>query len=130
MTRRRPHHPARRSTAGTSTPTSTLAVTLTVLVATGLSACGGGDTGVPDREPTVTGVAESSGEGAVLVEPSDPYYERMSLDLGDTLLVDRDGAALDPADVVTGDAVEVWVGEVCAESFPVQCDVEAVRVLD
>ena len=84
---------------------------------------------VPDRDPDVTGTVEAGRGGAVLVEPSDRYYERMALVGDGTLVVGSDGEALDPDDLATGDAVEVWVGEACAESFPVQCDVVAVRVV-
>lgn len=106
-----------------------LAAVATLLAAGTLAACGAA-AAVPDRDPDVTGTVEAGQGGAVLVEPSDRYYERMAI-VGDdgTLVVGSDGEALDPDDLATGDAVEVWVGEACAESFPVQCDVIAVRVV-
>lgn len=94
-------------------------------------------TGVPTRDPDVRGVVSlrpwtSEGvEEAVLGEPSDPYYELMLLRRGDPVVVDGEtGKTLDIADLDDGAEVEVWITGGCAESFPVQCEVVALRVSD
>lgn len=107
---------------------ATGAAVLIVLAASGCAA----DRAVPSRAPDVTGVVAASGpqDGATLAEASDGYYEGMSLLQGDPVLVrGANGERIDPAELEPGDDVEVWVGGACAESFPVQCDIEAVRVL-
>lgn len=86
---------------------------------------------LPDRAPDVTGtvqVAQGSPE-PVLVDASDAYYEGMGLLRGDPAVV-RGGAEVPPAELRDGTLVEVWTGDACAESYPVQCDIEAVRILD
>jgi hypothetical protein len=109
-----------------------LAALLTSLL---LAGCAGtaddGAPAVPDRAPDVTGVV-GAGERAgdpVLVEASDAYYEGMGLLRGDPVVV-RDGTEVSPSELRDGTAVEVWTADACAESYPVQCDVEAIRVLD
>lgn len=79
--------------------------------------------------PTVTGVVAGSARHAALTEASDGYYEGMSLTSPDPRVVDADDQPISIGDLVTGDEVEVWVGDVCRESFPVQCDLVAVRVV-
>ncbi len=67
----------------------------------------------------------------MLGEPSDPYYELMLLRRGDPVVVDGEtGKTLDIADLDDGAEVEVWITGGCAESFPVQCEVVALRVSD
>jgi hypothetical protein len=89
---------------------------------------------VPDREPDVVGVVATNGAfgpGAHLApgSASDDYYEGMGLLGGDPVIVDGDsGTTLTADDVVGGAEVEVWVAGACRESFPVQCDIEALRV--
>ena len=94
-----------------------------------LAACGSGGQ-VPDRDPDVTGVVGHEGDAVVLTAPSDDYFEGMTISGGDeTVVVDAGGSTVTTADLATGDEVEVWVGDACRESFPVQCDVLAVRVV-
>ncbi len=89
-----------------------------------LTACGGP---IPGGEPTVVGVVA---DGPALAEPSDEYFEGMSLLTEDTVVVGPDDESLPRDALVTGARVEVWTGEACAESYPVQCDVLVVRVLE
>ena len=101
---------------------------LVVLVVVALGGCTSST--VPARPPEVTGTvsADASGDEPFLSGASDGYYEGMPLRLDDAVVVDAgDSPAGAPGD---GEQVEVWVGEACNESFPVQCDVVAVRVLD
>jgi hypothetical protein len=87
----------------------------------------------PDREPDVSGVVAGTGEpgGAVLAEPSDAYYEGMGLLRGDPLIVKGDDAQpVSPAELEDGQRVDVWTDGVCAESFPVQCGITALRLQD
>lgn len=90
-------------------------------------ACGSGGE-VPGREPEVRGVVSTDFGGTpVLTQSSDGYYEGMSLDRGAPTVV---GASDGPVDELeAGDSVEVWVSGPCAESYPVQCEIEAVRLL-
>ncbi len=100
---------------------------------TTVDSVGGGDE-LPDREPDVTGVvaigvgdAESTRS---LAEPSDAYYDAMALAGrdGEPLVVGSDGSVLSAGDLDDGDEIAVWIEGGCAESFPVQCDVIAIRV--
>ncbi len=100
-----------------------LAVAAVVLAVAG---CGGSP--VPDRDPDVTGVVARSASGAILTEPSDPYFDQMSLLRGDPVLIDQDGDEVPYGELAEGDAIEVWIDGACAESFPVQCTVTALRV--
>jgi hypothetical protein len=91
------------------------------------------DTFVPERPPDVTGAVAvmggAEGEGPHLTDPSDSYYEGMSLVQADTMIVSAaTGQTVGAAEIQDGDAVEVWVTGGCRESFPVQCDVEALRI--
>lgn len=118
-------------------------------VAVGATACGddGGGSGagsdptgssaldevrVPLRDPEVTGAVEVDGGVARLAEPSDPYFEGMVLTVLDAdssvLVVDAHDEPLLAADLRAGRSVEVWIVGPCAESFPVQCTIEALRV--
>ncbi|WP_251150540.1 hypothetical protein [Cellulosimicrobium sp. Marseille-Q4280] len=119
---------ARRRVSGRSVPTASAAPAL-VALAMLLSACGGGAGGVPDREPDVTGVVERTGTGALLTEPSDDYFDGMSLMVTETPFVGADGEPIESAGLATGDEVEVWLTGSCAESHPVQCELVAVRVV-
>lgn len=107
---------------------ATAAVVLLVLVVPGCAA----GTDVPARDPDVTGVVVTSGrqDGAALAEASDRYFEGMSLLRGDPVVVrGSSGERIEPTELRPGDEVRVWVAGACAESYPVQCDVEAVQVL-
>lgn len=44
------------------------------------------------------------------------------------MVVDADGEPITTADLRDGVEVDVWVSSACAESFPVRCGIEAVRV--
>jgi hypothetical protein len=98
--------PPRRTTAA-------LALALPLL---SLTACSSG--GAPD-EPTVTGTVSRADSTITpsLIDASDAYYEGLPL-------------PADDVDLVDGAAVEVWIGSGCAESYPVQCDIDQVRVAD
>jgi hypothetical protein len=100
------------------------------LVMLGAAGCGGAD-GPPPGDPATTGVVRTGEGGAVLVQSSDAYFEGMGLLRGDPAIY-RGAAdeAVDAAALEDGVAVEVWVGDSCAESYPVQCDIVAIRVLD
>lgn len=120
---------ARRRVSTWSVLTASPAPAL-VALAMLLTACdGGAGGGVPDREPDVSGVVERTGTGAVLTEPSDDYFDGMSLVSAETTFVGADGAPIESDGLASGDEVEVWVVDACAESFPVQCDVVTVRVV-
>lgn len=94
---------------------------------------GAGDAGTPARPPDVSGVVrldDGTFEAPYLAEPSDSYFEGMYLLRGDPPVFDRDGEPLAASDLADGDPVDVWVADVCAESFPVQCEVLALRLGD
>lgn len=92
-----------------------------------LTACS--SDGLPSREPETTGVVAVDGTGPVLTDSSDPYYEGLSVaGTADTVAVGADGDPAATADLEAGARVDVWVGDACAESRPVQCTVEALRV--
>ncbi len=106
-----------------------------VLAAVLLTACGdGGATSlVPDEPADVSGVVVDGavfGGGPALAQASDDYYEGMALVTDETVVVAADGSEADASDLVEGVAVELWVTEFCAESYPVQCGVEVVRVVE
>ncbi len=96
-----------------------------------LSACGSGST--PEREADAVGTAASVGleESAVRVsfahDAGYEYFDGTVFVLHDGVTVV--GAASAASDITAGDRLRVWTGA-CAESFPVQCEVEAVEVLD
>ncbi|WP_435736918.1 hypothetical protein V5D56_19465 [Cellulosimicrobium sp. PMB13] len=120
---------ARRRISTWSVPTASAAAAL-VALAMLLTACdGGAGGGVPDRGPDVTGVVERTGTRAVLTEPSDDYFDGMGLVSAETSFVGADGEPIESDGLASGDEVEVWVVDACAESFPVQCDVVTVRVV-
>ncbi|KON74182.1 hypothetical protein ACIOWF_12700 [Cellulosimicrobium cellulans] len=123
--RRSPHAPALRATA--------LALALVAGLAPLLAGCATADDSAgaaapPDRPADVDGTVDRDEGAPRLVDASDPYYEGMSLLSASTVVLDADGERVDGAALVDGDAVEVWA-EVCAESYPVQCQVVAVRVV-
>ena len=92
----------------------------------------------PDLQATVAGEpgaayiigASATGEGAWR-DVSGGYFERMLLSgwsVQDTVVVGSDDRALTSADLAAGDVIDVWIGDVCAESSPVQCEVVAIRI--
>lgn len=105
-----------------------LALTGACLVALA-GGCSDTSSPVPDRPPDVRGVVADGPDGPVLAEPSDAYYEGMALLRGDPVVLRADdGATVAPAELRDGAPVEVWTEGPCAESFPVQCDIVALRV--
>ncbi|MDN4481084.1 hypothetical protein [Demequina muriae] len=97
-----------------------------------LSACGSG-TAAPERAADAVGAAASidSDAGGVRVHfAHDAGYEYFE---GTIFVLDDDvtvvGAAAAASDIAAGDRLRVWTSA-CAESFPVQCEVEAIEVLD
>lgn len=93
------------------------------------SSCGE-PTGAPDRPADVTGVVAQSQAGEfVLAAPSNEYYDGMALLRGDPVVIsDGDDQPIAASELVGGDGVEVWISDGCAESFPVQCNIAALRV--
>lgn len=93
---------------------------------------------VPSRPPDVLGTVAGEPGAAYLVDTSPitdfgpDYFEGMSIATeparGETVAVGSDDRALPSPGLEAGDVVEVWIGDVCAESSPVQCDVVAIRV--
>lgn len=123
--RRSSHAPALRSTA--------LALALLAGLVPLLAGCAaaddsGGAAAPPDRPADVEGTVDRDEGAPRLVDASDAYYEGMSLLSASTVVLDADGERVDGDALTDGDAVEVWA-EVCAESYPVQCQVVAVRVV-
>lgn len=105
-------------------------VLMWVATVTMLAACG---SPLPDTDPAAVGradaVATEGDEVAVEFVP-DPGYEYFE---GTTFVIDGEvpvgGAVDDATQIESGDRLHVWT-DVCAESFPVQCVVTAVEVLD
>lgn len=86
----------------------------------------------PDGPATVTGIVEFVSDvpfSTRLAEPSDPYYELMSLVSNTALVRDVDGRPMTTDDLEPGDQIAVWIDGGCAESFPVQCTILAIEVL-
>ncbi len=121
---RSPRAPAPRATARALTLVAALALLLAGCTADGAN---GAET-PPDRPADVAGTVDRDDRGPRLVDASDPYYEGMALLSASTVVLDADGARVDGDALDDGDVVEVWA-DVCAESFPVQCQVLAVRVV-
>ncbi|QGG95261.1 hypothetical protein [Actinomarinicola tropica] len=87
---------------------------------------------VPDRPAEVRGILDG-GEGTfALSDADDAYFEGMALlpARGDAppVVVDDAGVELGTGDLAEGMPVEVWTEGPCAESYPVQCPVQALRV--
>ncbi|MFW7413620.1 hypothetical protein [Demequina sp. SO4-18] len=96
-----------------------------------LSSCaaGSGPDGAAEAVGEATSVETTADAVRVIFAP-DPgyeYYERAVLTLGDE--VDLIGGADTVDDISEGDRLRIWTRQ-CAESFPVQCRVDAVEVLD
>ncbi|WP_084105740.1 hypothetical protein [Demequina sp. NBRC 110056] len=107
--------------------TATAAAALSVVA---LAGCGA--PGLPDRDPEAVGAAavvmQEDPVTAVVFLPDAgyEYFDQTAFTLDDSTPLE--GVA-DRRDIAEGDRLEVWTGP-CAESFPVQCDVVGVRVLD
>ena len=81
---------------------------------------------LPDGPPDVSGTVAT---GPTLVDATDTYYEGMGLLRGEPLIVrESDGAVVPDAELEVAARVDVWIGGPCAESYPVQCEIEAVRI--
>lgn len=80
-----------------------------------------------DAHGTVAGVETAGGVTQVLFQhdPGFEYFEGTTFVLNDQVRVG--GKVSDASAIEIGDSIVVWVNA-CAESFPVQCDVEAVKV--
>lgn len=80
-----------------------------------------------DAHGTAAGVETSGGVTEVLFQhdPGFEYFEGTTFVLDDQVRVG--GKVTRASDIEAGDRVVVWTNE-CAESFPVQCQVEAVKV--
>lgn len=89
---------------------------------------------IPDRPPDVTGrVAYDTGYPADmpnLFDPSDSYFDGMSLMDGGTVVHDEHGREIAITEFGDGDVVAVWTDGMCAESFPVQCGIVAIEILE
>lgn len=112
---------------------STVAWPLAVVACVaGLGGCADGQA-LPDREADAVGAAQLVERGGDVVsvgfshDEGYEYYEGTVFVLDDAVTVV--GAVDAPSAIREGDRLRVWTGA-CAESFPVQCEVEAVEVLD
>lgn len=104
-------------------------VLLVVLIGGCATSSSPGASGLPGRSAEVTGTVAGDGTDAeqALTGASDAYYEGMPLRLAEAVVVDADGAPVDA--LADGDEIEVWIGDSCRESLPVQCDIVAVQVV-
>ncbi|MFN3866365.1 MAG: hypothetical protein ACK4MD_06585 [Demequina sp.] len=97
-----------------------------------LTGCGAGAV-TPDRAADAVGSALAVQQDGAQVrvqfahDVGYEYYEGTQFVLGDAVTVT--GAVDRPTAIRPGDRLRVWTAA-CAESFPVQCQVEAVEVLD
>lgn len=105
-----------------------------LIAAIALTACAStGSDDVPARVADVTGVVtavEHAGDEVRLsFEPDEggDYYEGTVFVIDDSTPLT--GAVPEASAIVGGDRIGVWTGA-CAESFPVQCAVEAVEVME
>ncbi|WP_062078199.1 hypothetical protein [Demequina globuliformis] len=95
-----------------------------------LAACG---SPLPQEDPAAVGTADAvvtSGDTvdvAFVPDAGYEYFEGTTFVLGSEIPVG--GVVDDAALIASGDRLRVWT-DACAESFPVQCIVTAVEVLD
>jgi len=89
---------------------------------------------LPEDDATVEGVIVSGDAGPELTDVTSAsandaaYYAGAILSFSDSgTFVDADGESISTGDVYDQPA-EIWLGP-CAESFPVQCEVLALRLL-
>ena len=121
------------------------AAALALLVAattTGLTGCGtAAPMPAPEGETSVRGIlfsegpADPTGADAVVLftlmvdEDEYPYYWNAQLSFSfRTVITTQTGEALGLRGLSSGMVVDVWTG-ICRESFPVQCDVTRVHVI-
>lgn len=94
----------------------------------------------PSEPPSIRGtitsltLPETGPGGSILVEgqkASDTQYDKASVSItGDTRIFDADGRpGLSIGDLAEGMPVEVWFTGPVAESYPVQAQADAIRVL-
>lgn len=95
----------------------------------------GSGTDVPDEPPTVVATIVSGDAGPELTQveadtaTDESYYSGAVASVADeTVIVDAGGRSIGLDDVFDQPA-ELWLGA-CQESFPPQCDVIALRLLD
>ena len=86
---------------------------------------------LPNREPDATGTLTIGVEEVQLslISGDDRFANVKMHRLESATLVDADGEPFAAVDLQDGDAVEVWLDPGCAESLPLQCTVEAMRLL-
>jgi hypothetical protein len=84
---------------------------------------------LPDRAPDAAGTLLVLDGGGFQLETDDSYFQDASLSFNDdSVLVDAADQPITTSDLTDGTDVEVWT-DACAESFPVQCTVEALRAI-
>ena len=72
---------------------------------------------------------DAAGEPVYVMSDVDPYYEGMALLRGGPVVV-RGGTTVSSDELREGTEVDVWTAEACAESYPVQCGIDAIRITD
>ncbi len=106
-----------------------------LLVAVGvlaLAACRPIGTGEANAVGTVAAVAVSGDTVSLSFIPDTgyEYYSGTIFEVGpDVNVWDSGWSGIDATTIPAGATIEVWA-DVCAESYPVQCDVTGVRVVD
>ncbi|HET6498301.1 MAG TPA: DUF3221 domain-containing protein [Coriobacteriia bacterium] len=123
-----------------SVPSALRRVVLVLLVAVALGSAGCAARVPPETEPTIRGVitqitpGQEAG-GLILVVWHDSLGEQYELDSisarveETTDVFDRDGNAIEFADLEVRDVVDLWVTGPIAESYPPQGGADAVRVV-
>jgi hypothetical protein len=84
----------------------------------------------PDATGTIEAVHFSDGPVSITFEPDAgfEYFAGTTFDVPPGAFPHgEDGVTLAASDLGVGDRINVWVGA-CAESFPVQCEVERVEL--
>ena len=83
----------------------------------------------PDAIGTIEALGAADGVVSITFDPDAgfEYFEGTTFQVpSDAFPHGEDGVSLAPDDLGVGDRIKVWVGA-CAESFPVQCQVERVE---
>jgi hypothetical protein len=84
----------------------------------------------PDAVGTIDALGDGDGLVSITFEPDAgfEYFAGTTFDVPfGAFPQGEDGMSLAPSDLRVGDRITVWVGA-CAESFPVQCQVERVEL--